>query len=124
MLGIKHFSVGSDGKESACNAGELVSIGKILWRRERLPNSVFLPGESHGQRSLIGYSPWMGLQELDTTEQLTLSHCVETQSLGSQKSGSGEEIPLFQGKEQWLCFAGAAMKRYPTPKVRETQVRR
>ena len=38
--------------------------------------------------------------------------------------GSGEEIPLIQGKEQWLCFAGAAVKRYPTPKVRETQVRR
>ena len=38
------------------------------------------------------------------------------------KDGS-EEIPLVQGKEQWLRFAGAAMKRYPTPKVRETQVR-
>ena len=30
---------------------------------------------------------------------------------------------LVQGKEQWLCFAGAAVKRYPTSKVRETQVR-
>ena len=40
------------------------------------------------------------------------------------RKGSGEEIPLIQGKEQWLCFAGAAVKRYPTPKVRETQVRR
>ena len=39
------------------------------------------------------------------------------------RRGSGEEIPLIQGKEQWLCFAGAALKRYPTPKVRETQVR-
>ena len=39
------------------------------------------------------------------------------------RRGSGEEIPLVQGKEQWLCFAGAAVKRYPTPKVRETQVR-
>ena len=39
------------------------------------------------------------------------------------RRGSGEEIPLIQGKEQWLCFAGAAMKRYPTSKVRETQVR-
>ena len=37
--------------------------------------------------------------------------------------GSYEEIPLFQGKEQLLRFAGAAMKRYPTPKVRETEVR-
>ena len=35
----------------------------------------------------------------------------------------GEEIPLVQGKEQWLRFAGAAIKRYPMPKVRETQVR-
>ena len=35
----------------------------------------------------------------------------------------GKEIPLIQGKEQWLCFAAAAVKRYPMPKVRETQVR-
>ena len=35
----------------------------------------------------------------------------------------GEEIPLVQGKEQRLHFAGVAMKIYPTPKVRETQVR-
>ena len=35
----------------------------------------------------------------------------------------GEEIPLVQVKEQQLCFAGAAMKRYPRSKVRETQVR-
>ena len=37
--------------------------------------------------------------------------------------GGREEIPLVQGKEQWLWFAGATMKRYPTSKVRETQVR-
>ena len=35
----------------------------------------------------------------------------------------GKELPLVQGKEQRLHFAGAAMNRYPTPKVRETQVR-
>ena len=39
-----------------------------------------------------------------------------------RRSGS-EEIPLVQGKEQWLHFAGAVMKRYPTSKVKETQVR-
>ena len=38
------------------------------------------------------------------------------------RKGSSEEIPLVQSKEQWLRFAGAAVKRYPTPKVRETQV--
>ena len=40
------------------------------------------------------------------------------------RKGDGEEIPLVQGKEQRLHFAGAAVRRYPTPKVRETQVRR
>ena len=39
------------------------------------------------------------------------------------RKGGGKERPLVQGKEQRLCFAGAAMKRYPRPKVRETQVR-
>ena len=39
------------------------------------------------------------------------------------QEGRREEIPLVQGKEQWLCFAGAAVKRYPTPKVRETQIK-
>ena len=38
-------------------------------------------------------------------------------------SGGHEEIPYIQGQEQWLCFAGAAMKRYPTFKVRETKIR-
>ena len=38
--------------------------------------------------------------------------------------GSSEELPLVQGKEQWLHFGGAAVKRYPTLKVRETQERR
>ena len=35
------------------------------------------------------------------------------------QEGQREEIPLIQGKEQWLCFAGAAMKRYTTSKVRD-----
>ena len=39
------------------------------------------------------------------------------------RRGGPEEIPLVQGKEQWLHFAGAALKRYPMSKVRETQVR-
>ena len=39
------------------------------------------------------------------------------------RRGGPEEIPLIQGKEQWLHFAGAAVKRYPMSKVRETQVR-
>ena len=47
-------------------------VRKISWRRAWQPTPVFLPGESHGQRSLVGYSPW-GHRELDMTELLTLS---------------------------------------------------
>ena len=49
-------------KESVCNAGDVGSIPwvrKISWRRKWQAATVFLPGESHGQRSLVGYShPW------------------------------------------------------------------
>ena len=39
------------------------------------------------------------------------------------RRGGHEEIPLIQGKEQWLHFAGAAVKRYPTSKVKKNQLR-
>ena len=65
------FPGGSDGKEYACNAGDLVSIPGL----RRSPGEgngnpltpVFLPGEFHGQRRLVGYSPWYH-KESDTTE--------------------------------------------------------
>ena len=44
-------------------------------------------------------------------------------SMFKVRRGGCEEIPLVRGKQQQLHFAGAAMKRYPTSKVRETQVR-
>ena len=40
---------------------------KILWKRGWLPTSVFLPGQFHGQRGLVGYSPW-GYKESNTAE--------------------------------------------------------
>ena len=42
-------------------------VSKIPWRREWKPTPLFLPREFHGQRSLVGYSPW-GPKELDMTE--------------------------------------------------------
>ena len=39
-------------------------IRKIPWRREWLPSPAFSPGKSHGQRRLVGYSPW-GCKEFD-----------------------------------------------------------
>ena len=55
------FPCGSDGKEFACNTGDLGSIpvlGKSPGDRNGLPTPVVLPGESHGQRCLVDYSPW------------------------------------------------------------------
>ena len=46
---------------------------KIPWRRAWQPTPAFLPGESHGQRSLAGYMVPGGRKESDVTEQLTLS---------------------------------------------------
>ena len=61
------------GKESAPNVGDAGSIPgsdrKILWRRKWQPTPVFMPGEFHGQRSMVGYCPW-GRKESDITEQL------------------------------------------------------
>ena len=60
------------GKESACQCrrhrrrGFNPCIRKIPWGREWKPAPVFLPGESHGQRSLAGYNP-QGQNESDTT---------------------------------------------------------
>ena len=64
-----HFPGDSDSKESIYNSGDPGSIPrweKIPWRRAWQPTPVVLPGEFHGQRSLVGYSPW-GLKESDMT---------------------------------------------------------
>ena len=63
---------------SAYNVGDPGSIPgrKISWRRKWLPTPVFLPGKSHGQRSLVDYSPW-GHKELDTTERLLFQQVTQ-----------------------------------------------
>ena len=44
-------------------------VGKIFWRRKWQPPPGLSPGDPHGQRSLVGYSPW-GRKEADMTERL------------------------------------------------------
>ena len=66
------FPSGSDGKESACNVGDLGLIPRLGrspgggWQ----PTPGFLPGESPWTEVLAGYSPW-GRKELDMTERLS-----------------------------------------------------
>ena len=86
------------GKQSDCRCrshrrhGFHPWAGKIPWRRKWQPTPVFLPGESHGQRSLVGGSPW-GHKESDTSERLnTLS------SPGGQQD-TWEQDSLFS----YLC---------------------
>ena len=68
------FPGGVSGKESACQSRRHKRrrfnpwVTKIPWRRAWQITPVFLPGEFHGQRSLVGYSPWSH-KKLDTTEQ-------------------------------------------------------
>ena len=63
MLTDPGFPAGAGGKEPACQCrrhkrhGFDSWVGKILWKRVWQPILVFLPGESHGQRSLAGYDP-------------------------------------------------------------------
>ena len=60
-------------KNQSASAGDVKDVGSILglgrfpWRRAWQPTLVFLPGKSHGQRSLAGYSP-QGRTESDMTE--------------------------------------------------------
>ena len=66
-------------KNPPADAGDIRDAGSIHgWERSPggghgNPLQLFLPGESHGQRSLVDYSPW-DYKELDTTEQIRMAH--------------------------------------------------
>ena len=68
------FTSGSDDKNlpPMQETGIRSWVGKIPWRRQWQPTPIFLPGEFHGQRSLVGYSAWV-CKESGVTEQLTFS---------------------------------------------------
>ena len=76
-------------------------VGKIPWRREWLPTSVFLPEEFHGHKSLAGYSPW-DRKELDTTEwpRGLYSLCL--------KKGFGDF--LVDTPDVLICFVSQSFK--------------
>ena len=108
---MKGFSSSTSGKGPACQSrrhkrhGFNTWVGKIPCRRAWQPTPVFLPGESHGQKILVGYSP-LGHKELDTTEMtqhartrqyLLLTIFISHSDLMSQGT------LLFQGTITFTC---------------------
>ena len=84
-------------------------VGKIPWRRERLPIPVFWPGEFHGL-----YSPWDG-KELDMTERLSVSSpLIDYTTHICPSSSNRSEAAAAKG---WR-LRSAAKRSYPTPEVR------
>ena len=89
------------GTESACQCrrsrrpGFDPWVGEIPWRRKLQPAPVFLPGIFHGQRSLVGYSPW-GLEVSDMIE------CACTQTTLVLCSGPSTTSFFTQGKAEVL----------------------
>ena len=85
-------------------------VGKIPWRRAWQPTPVFLPGESHLQRSLVDCSPW-GPKELDTTEWLTTLFSNITTKQWLKNSNNVPFTPLLDSAVQefsevvWLGLA-------------------
>ena len=82
-----------------------------IWRRQWHPTPVLLPGKSHGQRSLVGGSPW-GHTESDTTEQLHFHF-----SLSCIGEGNGNPLQcsclenLRDGEAWWAAIYGVAQSR-------------
>ena len=76
LINVNFFPGGAGGKGSPANAGDIRDSGSVSgWRRSLGkvngdPLQIFLPEEFHGQRSLVGYSPW-GHRGSDTNKQLT-----------------------------------------------------
>ena len=84
-------------------------VGKIPWRRKWQSTPGLLPGKSHGQRSLVGYSPW-GRKESDTTERIHFTSLHYPGGAGGEESFCqcrrckrrrvdflGQEDPLEEG---------------------------
>ena len=81
------------------------------WRRQWQSTPVFLPGESQGQRSLIGCSPW-GPEELDTTEEL---HFHFSPSCTGEGSGNPLQCSCLEnprdGGAWWAAVSGVTQSR-------------
>ena len=97
---LKGFPGGSGGKASARNAGDLGSIPGLGRSPGEGNGDPLLPGESHGQRSLAGYSPWGRKSRArlsDYTTTTTTTHLKETAcSINQSLSSEGKPGALLQ----------------------------
>ena len=95
---------GSDGRHLQCGRpGFDPWVGNILWRRKWHPTPVLLPGESHGWRSVVGYSPW-GHKESDTAERthFTSLHFIVLKELDHMTPSFQWVKTCFIPKISWL----------------------
>ena len=104
------FSGDSAGKESACRPGFDLWVGKIPWRRAWHCTPVFLPGESHGQRSLVGSSPW-GHKGSDTTERLSTQPSSSEWDACFNLVISSWALTKLQSRSQQGCVTGWGLNR-------------
>ena len=95
-------------KHSNCFYGSIIGIS---WRRKWQPTPVFLPGKTHGQRSLVGCSPW-GRTESDTTEWLHFHFSLSCIGEGNSNplQCSCLENPRYRGG-WWAAVYGVAQSR-------------
>ena len=107
------------GKASACQHRSRGRCGfdpwvrKIPWRRKWQSTPVFLPGISHGQRSLVGYSPW-GCKESEMTEQL----CTQTR-VGLTTSQLLKILTLYQIVLIWSMAPHSSTLAWKIPWMEE-----
>ena len=129
MFRAQSLPGGASGNQSACECkrcrrhGFHPWVGKVPWRRAWQPTPVFLPGESHAQRSLVGYSPrdhkWLDTTERTHTHQRSFTekvtvcqvvhphHCVScvqhpygmTISLPTLQGPCPREVPLWSERQ-------------------------
>ena len=105
------FPGGSAVKNPPANAGEVGLIpgwGETPWCRNWQTTPVFLPGESHGQRSLASYSPWLpqriGHDLATKQQQKSMVYMCQ-----SQPSNSSHPTPCFLGIHSFLCVSISAL---------------
>ena len=109
------------GKESACQCKRCRRlefdpwVRKIPWKRKWQSTPVFLPKKSHGQRSLVGYSPW-GCKEWDTTDWA----CMHVHAIGTALENCNWMVAISCIVCMWVLREFPVWKR--PPGVRESCV--